>query len=212
MLPLPTDTDTELSRTLGPHGLAWPEINSATQSQRVNQQFEIQRWPLTEGPCRALHKFSRIIGDLTGCKTSWVHYWFVSILTSYCACSCWNYILTFWFLPGFSCIPFKFPSTQQFEQLELTRPGTVYINSYPLGGCLICSSDYLLMPAIQLTIWYSRYQKIALYLCHTICHVSDKFITGLWTLKWLGDYLFIFFFFNVILFPNVVQHKCDIFV
>ena len=80
---------------------AWPEINSATQSQRVNQQFEIQRWPLTEVPWRALHKFGRNIGDLTGCKTSLVHYWFVSILTSYCACSCWNYTFTFWFLPGF---------------------------------------------------------------------------------------------------------------
>ena len=60
---------------------------------------------------------------------------------------------------------------------------------HPLGGCLICSSDYLLMPAIHLTIWYSRYmyQKIALYLCHTICHLSDQFIIGLGTLKWLGD-------------------------
>ena len=98
-------------------------------SHRVNQQFEIQRWPLTEVLWRALHKFGRNIGDLTGCKTSLVHYWFVSILTSYCACSCWNYTFTFWFLPGFSCIPFKFPSIQQFDQLELTRPGTVYVNS-----------------------------------------------------------------------------------
>ena len=188
---------------------AWPEINSATQSQRVNQQFEIQRWPLTEVPRRALHKFGRNIGDLTGCKASLVHYWFVSILTSYCACFCWNYTFTFWFLPVFFMHPFQISLHTTVSPAGADQARHCLHKQHPLGGCLICSSDYLLMPAIQLTIWYSRYQKIALYLCHTICHLGDKCIIGLWTLKWLGDVLF---FQNVILFSNVVQDKCNIFV
>ena len=35
------------------------------------------------------------------------------------------------------------------------------------------------IPPIQLTIWCSRYQKFAFYWCHTIYHLSDKFIIGL---------------------------------
>ena len=46
-------------------------------------------------------------------------------------------------------------------------------------SCMNRCTCYLLMPAIQLTIWYSRYHKIAFYWCHTIYHLNDKFIIGL---------------------------------
>ena len=123
--------------------------------ESVNQQFEIQRWPLTEVPWRALHKFGRNIGDLTGCKTSLVHYWFVSILTSYCACSCWNH-LCFLISAWFFMHPFQISLHTTVWPAGADQARHCLRKQHPLGGCLICSSDYLLMPAIQLTIWYSR--------------------------------------------------------
>ena len=160
---------------------AWSQINSATQSQRVNQQFEIPRWPLTEVPWRALHKFGRNIGDLTGCKTS---------LGPLLICKYLDIILCILLLK----LHFYFLISDCFfiHPIQISLHTTVWpagadqarqclCKQHPLGGCLICSSDYLLMPAIQLTIWYSRYQKIAFYWCHTmsIYHLSDKFIIGL---------------------------------
>ena len=107
-----------------------------------------------------------------------VHYWFVSIFSSHFACCCWNY-LYFLISAWFFIHPIQISLHTTVWPAGADQARQCLHKRHPLGGCLICSSDYLLMPAIQLTIWYSIPQKIAFYWCHTIYHLSDKFIIGL---------------------------------